>query len=111
ADGDAGQQERDAEPERIDAEQAGPLPGSVLHRGDGEDGGEDGADAGRPADRESEAEQEAAERPAGDAGAVVAQLAIEEADPEYAEEMQAHGDDENAGDWGDDRQSGAEGLA
>ncbi len=88
ADSDAGQEERNAEAERVDPNSPAPSPGRFLHCGHREYGREDRADARRPTDREGEAEEEAAEWPGGDRRAVVAELLhSRKSNAEDAEEM------------------------
>src|SRR5581483_9715398 len=63
ADGDRRGDEGDAEPERIDEEQADALAHGVLARGHGEDRAEHGSDARRPAEGEGKADDIGADQP------------------------------------------------
>ena len=65
AEEERGQQERQAEAERVGAHQQEPAPGGAALGGERQDGAEHRADAGRPAEGEGEAEDVGAERGAG----------------------------------------------
>ena len=90
------EEEGDAEAGRVDGKQRRAAPDAGLGAGDGEDRGEDRADAGRPAEGEGEPHHIGAPDVDGFRRAEP-RLAIEEADPEQAHEVQAHDDDRDAG--------------
>src|SRR5690606_12794967 len=102
--GDASEEERDAEAERIKAQQLSAFPGGIATSRDRENGRKHRADAGRPAHSKGETEQKSTQWARCHARPVVAELAVKKADTEDAEEVQAHGDDDEAGDGRDDRQ-------
>ena len=92
-----GQQEWNAEPERINAQQKCAFRDRALGPGDREDRRQDRPDARRPPERESEPHEVRAPQ-AERLADREALLAIQEGEPERTEEVQAHPDDREAGD-------------
>ncbi|SPP96842.1 protein of unknown function [Bradyrhizobium vignae] len=95
-----GDQKGNAEARGVDREQAGALRHRGFRRGDREDRGEDRTDARRPAEGESEAHDIGAPEADG-LGDRQPSLAHQKADARQAQEVQAHDDDDDAG---EDRQ-------
>ena len=93
-DGDRREDERNAEPKRIDQEQADALADRVLAGGDGENGPEHRPDAGRPAEGEGEPDDIGADQAGGPRIGVIARLAMQDGDVDHAEEVQAGDDDD-----------------
>ena len=96
-DREGGEQERNAEPGRIDREQHRALGDRLLRRRHGEDRGEDRPDAGRPAEREGEPHGIGAPQPdrPRHRGALLEHQEGEAGEPE---KVQPHDDDGDAGD-------------
>src|SRR2546421_99714 len=94
--------EGNAHAERIHEEQEGALRRRWRVGGNGEDSGEHRADAGGPAERERHAERYCTDRSGTDAVEIEALLPVEERQAQHAERRQPHGDDEDAGDPGDE---------
>ena len=89
------------EPERIDGEQAGACADRFARGGNAENGAEHRTYAGRPAEGEGKAHDIGAGQRRRLAAALEACLARENADAENAEEIQAHDDDDEAADLGE----------
>ena len=96
-DGEGGDHERNAEAERIDRQQAGALGDRLLGRRHRQNGGEDRPDAGRPAEGKGQADHVGAPQPHG-LGHLQPLLPVQQRDRRDAEEVQAHDDDDDAGD-------------
>src|SRR4029079_845683 len=92
-----GNNERDSEPQRVDRKQARTLGHRVLRRRDGQDGGENWPDARRPSERKSESDDIGT--PEADRfGDIQPLLTMQQRDRGNTEKMQAHDDDDDAGD-------------
>src|SRR5262249_36384102 len=104
ADPNGGKKERHAEAQGIGGEQKGALPATILGRWDGEDGGEHRSNAGRPAEGEGKPNRISPDEPRRPRLLPIALLAVEEGQAEEPQKMQAHEDDEDAGELGQERQ-------
>ena len=97
---EAGDQEGNAEAEGVDREQDRAAGDGLLRAGNGENCRQHRAYAGRPPDGEGEAHQIGADRTGRTIADIEPRLAIEKRDPQQAEKMKPHHDDDRPGNDG-----------
>src|ERR1039458_2834729 len=104
AEAETDDEERHAEPDRVDGEQPSALRHTPIPRGDPEDGGKDRPDARRPAEAERRAGDRGGER--AEAGKVRVEPGLTEEpgrlDDERRTEDERHGEDDPARDPGEE---------
>ncbi len=88
ADGNAREEERDTQAQRIEREQRRAFPGRLAAGRDRQDRSKHRPMQARPPDGESEAQEKAAQRAGGDAGTIVTQQPVKQTDAVDAEEVQ-----------------------